>query len=111
MRDRETGVYVGVPEATVQEDRTALIAYTVFVPYQRTGLAAEGCGRLLGHLFDDYGVSVAVAEIDTRNAASIALVEGLGFRRVASVEGAGYLGGSFGDEYRYGLRGPGRSRC
>jgi ribosomal-protein-alanine N-acetyltransferase len=111
MRDRETGGCVGVLEATVLGDRTASIAYTVFVPCQRRGFAAEGCERLLEHLFGDYGVSVVVAEIDTRNAASIALVEGLGFRRVALHEDADHFKGSASDEYRYELRGPEHLRC
>lgn len=106
MRDRGTGGCVGVLEATVLRDRTAFIAYTVFVPCQRRGFAAEGCRRLLGHLFGDYGVSVAATEIDTRNAASIALVEGLGFRRVAFQKDADHFKGFPSDEYRYELRRP-----
>ena len=104
MRDREAGGCIGVLEATVQGDGTAFMAYTVFVRFQRRGFAAEGCRRLIGHLFEDYGVGVVVAEIDTRNAPSIALVESLGFRRVAFVEGADHFKGASSDEYRYELR-------
>jgi len=46
-----------------------------------------------------------VALIDTRNAASIALVERLHFSRVARVENADYFGGCASHEYRY-ERGP-----
>ncbi len=111
MRERATGGYVGVLEATVQGDRTAFIAYTVFVFRQRQGFAREGCRRVIRHLFENYGASVIVAEIDTRNAASIALVEGLGFRRAAFVRDADHFKGASSDEYRYELRGPGHSRC
>ena len=111
MRDRDTGGYVGTLEATVERNRTSSIAYTVFASHQRKGFAAEGCERVLSHLFDDYGVVLAVAEIDTRNAASVALVESLGFRRVALHENADRFKGASSDEYRYELRGPEHRRC
>ena len=105
VRERETGRYVGTLEASVEADGTAFIAYMVFVPCQRRGLAAEGCGRLLSHLLDDYGVSV-VAEIDTRNLASIALVESLGFVRVSFQKDADHFKGAASDEFRYELGRP-----
>lgn len=101
---RRSGDYAGVLEATVHENLTATIAYMIFVPYQRRGFAAEACSRLLAHLFEDYGVGVVAAEIDTRNAASIALVESLGFGRVALHRDADHFKGSSSDEYRYELR-------
>lgn len=111
VRERETGRYAGTLEATVEGDRTAAISYTVFVPYQRRGFAAEGCERILAHLFEDYGVSVIVAEIDTRNAASVALVESLDFGRVALLEGVDHFKGVSSDEYRYELGRPEHRRC
>lgn len=111
VRERATGGYVGTLEATVNGDRTAAIAYAVFVPYQRRGFAAEGCERVLAHLFGDYGVSAVVAEIDTRNAASMALVESLGFGRVSLRENADHFKGASSDEYGYELRGPEHGRC
>lgn len=103
VRERSSGEYVGTLEASVELDPLAYIAYIVFVPYQRQGLAAEACGRLLEHLFEDYRVGVVAAEIDTRNAGSIALVESLGFGRVAFVKDADHFKGSTSDEYRYEL--------
>ncbi len=96
--------YAGVLEATVRGDGTALIAYTIFVPCQRRGFAREGCERLLSHLFEDYGVSTIVAEVDTRNAASVALVEALGFVRASFRRNADHFKGASSDEYRYELR-------
>jgi len=104
VRDKRTGDYVGTLEATVEEDPLAFIAYMVFVPYQRRGFAAEACGRLLEHLVDDYRVSVVAAEIDTRNTASIALVESLGFERVGFQKDADHFKGSTSDEYRYEIK-------
>ena len=101
MRERGSGDYAGTLEATVHDDRKATVAYMVFVPYQRRGFAAEACGRLLEHLFDDYRVGVVAAEIDTRNAASVALVKSLGFERVSFQKDADHFKGASSDEYRY----------
>ena len=87
----------------MHDNRTATVAYMVFVARQRRGFAAEACGRLLAHLFQDYRVGVVAAEIDTRNTASIALVESLGFERVAFHKDADHFKGSPSDEYRYEL--------
>jgi ribosomal-protein-alanine N-acetyltransferase len=101
VRERSSGAYAGTLETTVSKNSTATIAYTVFVPYQRRGIAAEACGRLLEHLFEGYRVGVVAAEIDTRNVASVALVESLGFRRVAFEKDVDHFKGSSSDEYRY----------
>jgi [ribosomal protein S5]-alanine N-acetyltransferase len=108
MRLREDGTlpetsYVGMLEATVFPNRSAYIAYTVFVPFWRQGYAREGCARMLRHLLEDYRVRVVVAEMDTRNAASVALVESLGFERVGTTLGADHFKGSVSDEHRYEL--------
>ena len=109
MRLREVGTlpkapYVGMLEATVFPNRSAYIAYTVFVPFWRQGYAREGCARMLRHLLEDYRVRVVVAEMDTRNAASVALAESLGFERVDTTLGADHFKGSVSDEHRYELR-------
>jgi ribosomal-protein-alanine N-acetyltransferase len=109
MRLREEGTlpkasYVGMLEATVFPNRSAYIAYTVFVPFWRQGYAREGCARMLRHLLENYRVLVVVAEMDTRNAASVSLVEALGFERVGTTLGADHFKGSVSDEHRYELR-------
>jgi [ribosomal protein S5]-alanine N-acetyltransferase len=108
MRLREEGrllkaTYVGTLEATVFPDRSAYLAYTVFVPFWRQGYAREGCARILRHLLDNYRVRVVVAEMDTRNAASVSLAEALGFERVGTTLGADHFKGSVSDEHRYEL--------
>jgi RimJ/RimL family protein N-acetyltransferase len=108
VRLREEGrlpkaTYVGTLEATIYPDRSAYLAYTVFVPFWRRGYAREGCARLLRHLLEDYRVRVVVAEMDTRNAASISLAEALGFERVGATPGADHFKGSVSDEYHYEL--------
>jgi ribosomal-protein-alanine N-acetyltransferase len=64
-------------------------------------------GAVVEHLFSE----TVHAEIDTRNAASIRLVEGLGFERVEIVRDADWFKGAASDEFRYALprdRFPGR---
>jgi ribosomal-protein-alanine N-acetyltransferase len=108
MRLREVGTrpkatYVGTLEATVFPERCAYLAYTVFFQFWRRGYAREGCARMLTHLLEEQGVRVVAAEMDTRNAASIALVESLGFERVGTTPGADHFKGSVSDEHRYEL--------
>jgi RimJ/RimL family protein N-acetyltransferase len=107
LHRRDKGAYVGTLEATVYEDYTASLAYLVFPPFWRQGYATEACECVLAHLFADYRVSRVAAEIDTRNTASIHLVEALGFTRVAMLTNADFFKGAPSDEYRYELRTPG----
>jgi ribosomal-protein-alanine N-acetyltransferase len=114
MRLREEGTlpkasYVGMLEATVFPNRSAYIAYTVFVPFWRQGYAREGCARMLRHLLENYRVLVVVAEMDTRNAGSVSLVEALGFERVGTTLGADHFKGAVSDEHRYELHVDGNS--
>lgn len=104
VRLRGAEEYVGTLEASVHPDGVADVAYLVFTPRQGCGYAREGLARLLQLLFDCYGARCVAAEIDTRNAASIALVESLGFARVATRRGADHFKGEPSDEYRYELR-------
>ena len=109
MRLRQDGaraeaIYVGTLEATVYPDRSAYLAYTVFVPFWRRGYAKEGCARLLRYLVGDHGTRIVTAEMDTRNTASVSLAESLGFERIGTALGADHLKGSVSDEYRYEWR-------
>jgi RimJ/RimL family protein N-acetyltransferase len=101
LRLRETGVYVGTVEVTVYRNRTAYLAYQIFPPFWRQGLARESCVCVLAHLVAHYQVSRVEAEIDTRNVASIHLVERLGFIRVSLTPQADFFKGAYSDEYRY----------
>ena len=100
----DANAYVGMLEASVLPDRTAFIAYFIFEPHQSKGYAKEGVSALLDHLFEDYVVDVVIAEIDTRNLASIALVKALGFECVAHTLDMDHFKGAASDEYRFELR-------
>ncbi|MBD6619212.1 GNAT family N-acetyltransferase [Komarekiella sp. 'clone 1'] len=101
IRFRESGVYIGTLQATVHANCTAAIAYTIFPLFWRQGYAKEGCSRVLEHLFEEYRVSFVTVDIDTRNIASIRLVEALGMKRTFTRTNADFFKGSVNDEYRY----------
>jgi RimJ/RimL family protein N-acetyltransferase len=103
MRLSGTAHYVGLLEVTIVPGRTAFVAYMVFTKDQRQGYAAEGLGRVVTYLGSEQRVQKFAAQIDTRNAASIALVERLGFVRVATIRNADHFKGTASDEYRYEL--------
>lgn len=93
--------WVGTFQATITEDHQALLAYMIFPSYQRQGFAREGCLSIIEHLVERYGVEVIAAEIDMRNATSIALVKSLCFRLVATTYGADTFKGVVSDEHRF----------
>jgi ribosomal-protein-alanine N-acetyltransferase len=94
---------VGWLQSTVQEDRTAEIAYLVFPEFWQRGYAREACRAVLAHLVDALGCTQAVACMDTHNTASVRLVESLGFVRKSAIPGAAVIRGPTADEYRYEL--------
>lgn len=106
MRERREDRYVGILQATVYPDAAAYLAYIVFPAFWRQEYAREGCERILDLLFEDYQVNKVSAEIDTRNMASIHLIESLGFQRVATTLNADFFKGATSHEYRYELRSP-----
>ena len=83
----DMGRYVGLVETTIRSDGSALLAYFVFSESAGRGYGREAVGAVLHFLFDKQCVTHAVAYIDTRNTASIRLVENLGFRRVRFHQG------------------------
>lgn len=95
-----SGGYVGQVEITVHADRTASIAYFIFIPHQRRGYAREAVAAVLDHLAAA-GVTVARAFVDTRNASSIALLERLGFTRIATHVMREKVRGRWVDDHEY----------
>ena len=103
-RLRRGSSYVGVFQATIEPEREAFLAYMIFPSQQRQGYAREGGQRVIEHLVGEYKASLVVAEIDTRNRASVGVVEALGFVRVVERPAADFFKGSVSDEYRYEFR-------
>jgi len=94
---------LGRVEVTLRPDRTAYFAYEIGAAFQRQGFATEASLRVIQALFADYGVAKIVAEVDTRNRASIALLERLGFQRGPLRPRADFFKGTPSDEYTYTL--------
>lgn len=108
-REKTSGEYVSQIQVTIGPNSSAYLAYFTFVPQWRRGYACEACQAVLRWLVER-GVEEFVAEIDTRNIASIRLIERLGFRRLVYVPKAAHIGGSDSDEYHYSLTVPRKSR-
>jgi len=103
-RTKSGGAYVGLIQATVRADSSGYLAYFTFARHWRLGFAFEACRAVIDFLTGPRGVEEIVAEIDTRNTASIRLIEKLGFTRAAFTPNAAMIRGAPSDEYRYELR-------
>ncbi len=76
-----------------------LVGIMIFPAFWRQGVGREALAAMLDCLFDDYGCHAADALVDTRNAASIALFSGLGFRIAGRLEDADFFDGQTSHEY------------
>jgi ribosomal-protein-alanine N-acetyltransferase len=77
---RKDGQYVGLVQSTVEGDQ-AVIGYDIFTEYWRNGYGKEACGAMIDTVLRGLRVKQVRAIVDADNAASIALLEGLGFTR------------------------------
>jgi [ribosomal protein S5]-alanine N-acetyltransferase len=100
---QESKTYAGYIEATVLPDRSAGIAYILAPMFWRQGYAREACEQILNVLSKDYGILMVTAEVDTRNTASVRLLEHLGFMYVETRKDADFFKNSSSDEYVYQL--------
>ena len=103
MRRREDGVYLGTIQATIRADASGYLAYVLGTRHQRAGFATEACTATLTVLFLELCVPHVMAEVDTRNLASIGLLERLGFQRIGFQKDADFFDGHSSDEYVYDL--------
>ncbi|RYE94291.1 MAG: N-acetyltransferase [Myxococcales bacterium] len=94
---RHGDAYVGLVEVTMTSEHASL-AYFVFTPWQRRGLAREACAAALAEIWRRDPVPCAVATVDDRNAASLALLASLGFVEERRVPGADFFKGHPSDE-------------
>ena len=103
VRLRSSLQHIGRVEASVLPNGTAQLAYEFFPDFWGQGYATEACQRVLQMLFADYQVSAVTAKVDTRNTASIRLLERLEFERVDHQTEVDFFKGSTSDEYTYHL--------
>jgi len=97
------GACVGTVQVTVRADRSAYLAYELSVDAWGRGYASEACATVLQLLATTFGVGRVEAEVDTRNSASIRLLERLGFSRANLKHDADFFKGAASDEYLYEL--------
>lgn len=95
-------IYVGTVQATIQSNDT-YIAYEVFPNYWKNGIAKEACNALIHFLFSNYSSKIIKAHVDTRNKASIGLLNSLGFKCIDKLLGADEFKGSISDEFVYSI--------
>jgi [ribosomal protein S5]-alanine N-acetyltransferase len=104
LRRRDNAHCIGTVQATVRQDDSVYFAYELGAAFWGRGFATEACRAVLAHLRDAFGARRAEAEVDTRNEASIRLLDRLGFERRALTRAADEFKGAVSDEYRYELQ-------
>jgi ribosomal-protein-alanine N-acetyltransferase len=105
IRSRADGVCLGTVQVTIAADGRAQLAYEIGVPHWRRGFATEACARIIAALFEER-IPEVWAELDTRNVASIRLLERLRFTRGALRPKADHFKGADSDEWTYTLGRP-----
>jgi RimJ/RimL family protein N-acetyltransferase len=85
--------------------RQAVLGYTLARAYHGRGYATEAARGLLAFVFGDLALHRVTATVDTRNTASVALLERLGMRREGQFLQAYYdeAYAEWTDEYQYAL--------
>lgn len=93
--------FIGRVEASVSLKQSADVAYIFGSRFWSNGYATEACQQVLQVLFDDYEVIEIKAQVDTRNKASIQLIERLSFEQVQYQAAVDFFKGTSSDEYTY----------
>lgn len=101
--DKKENVYKGTLQATIIKNAETYIAYEVFPEYWKKGIAKECVSKLINILFNEFKTETITAHIDTRNTASLKLLESLGFKCVKEIKNADFFKGSNSDEFVYEL--------
>jgi ribosomal-protein-alanine N-acetyltransferase len=81
----------------------AELGYALGRAYWQQGLMREALERLLAFAFGELGLRRLEADVDPNNAASVALLEKLGFRREGYLRERWFVGGQVQDTALYGL--------
>lgn len=98
---RKSSQPAGLVQATCNEQSQVFIAYEVFEPHRRQGIATLAVTLMLDHLRQKKLAHQALAYVDTRNQASISTLEVLAFKRSRLLKGADYFKGQVSDEFEY----------
>jgi RimJ/RimL family protein N-acetyltransferase len=93
--------YAGTVQATVRTDESAVIAYELGAEFRGRGYATEACEAVIAELVASYAINRIAAFVDTRNVASMRLLERLGFHRMRHIPDADFFKGASSDEYEF----------
>lgn len=83
--------------------RVATLGYELARAWHRKGIMSEALAPVIAYGFGPMGLNRIGATVHTGNAASIALLEALGFRREGLLRQAQYVNGRYDDLYPYAL--------
>lgn len=86
-RESSSGAAIGYVQATVQPDGTAIVAYVIAPSRWGHGFGREATGAMIAEVIATYGAKRLVATVDEANAASIRLLQALGFEDRGRREG------------------------
>ena len=81
----------------------AELGYALGAAHWRQGLAREALALALDHAFGTLGLRRVEADVDPRNAASVALLERLGFRHEGTLRERWFVAGELQDSAMFGL--------
>ena len=85
------------------DERQALLGYSLARPHWGNGYAFEAVSRLLEYLFAELNLHRVIAECDVENIASWKLLDRLGFRREAHLVENLFYKGTYVSEYNYAM--------
>ena len=94
---------VGTFQATLPQSEEGSIAFIVFPTFWRQGYGHEMAACVITHLFQTKAHLHLSAEIDTRNLASMRLVESLGLTRISTTGEVDFFKGASSDEHKYSI--------
>lgn len=104
--DPQSGELAGViniNDIVRQAQLSGRLGYYAFVPHAGRGLMREGLSLVIARAFRELGLHRLEANIQPGNRRSIALVEGLGFRREGNARGFLKIGNRWRDHERWAL--------
>lgn len=102
---KSTGALIGDVAFFIkrEDERQAMIGYSLARPYWGKGYAFEALSCLLAYLFEEMKLHRISAECDVENISSWRLLEKIGFRREAHLIENIFFKGSYGSEYHYAM--------
>lgn len=89
--------------ALMIDQKTAEIGCNISPKYQKTGLAKEALSVLINYCFENKNIDEIIGITDSKNSASIKLMESLGMKKVSTFENHIICKGEDCTEYKYSL--------